>query len=115
MLPKVLFKLASNICYWFLHFQVGYATNFSADDAYNPVAYAACLHRDLRDTDAVIAHPTLPCNSRVFIYSMRTGRSVIAHVGDRGPRHAALDLAPAITHALRANGMERVLFVPMGP
>jgi len=98
------------------HAQVGIATNFSpTGDPWNPVAYASCLKRDLRDTDLVVAHPTLPCKSKVWIYNLRTKRSVVARVGDRGPRHADLDLAPATTRALRANGMERVLFAPVSP
>jgi hypothetical protein len=92
--------------------QVGVATNFSpTGDPWNPVAYAACLHRDLRPTDLIVAHPTLPCNSKVFLYNTRNGRSVIARVGDRGPRHAMVDLAPATTKALRANGWETVVMI----
>lgn len=95
--------------------QWGMATNFSHEnDPWNPVAYAACLRRDLRETDVVIAHPKLPCKSRVWIYVPRTGRSVVARVGDRGPRRAAIDLAPATTKLLKANGMEFVIFVPEG-
>ncbi len=93
---------------------IGLATNFQPiDDPFNPVAYAACLHRDLRDTDLVVAHPTLPCNSRVYIYNVRNKKSVIARVGDRGPRHALIDLAPATTKALKANGWEKVVMVPL--
>lgn len=99
-----------------LRAKVGIATNFSpTGDPWNPVAYAACLHRDLRDTDLVVAHPTLPCRSRVLIFNPRTQRSVWARVGDRGPRHAMVDLAPATTRALRANGMETVVMIPEGP
>lgn len=96
-----------------LGLQHGVATNFSHEnDPWNPVAYAACLKRDLRDTDLVVAHPTLPCKSRVFIFVPRTGRHVVARVGDRGPRRAALDLAPATSRKLKANGWEFVIFVP---
>lgn len=96
-----------------LGLQTGIATNFSHEnDPGNPVPYAACLRRDLRATDVVVAHPKLPCKSRVWIYVPRTGRSVVARVGDRGPRHAALDLGPATTKLLRANGWEYVIFVP---
>lgn len=94
---------------------VGIATNFSpSGDPWNPVPYAACLHRDLRDTDLVVAHRTLPCGSRVYLYNIRNGRAVWARVGDRGPRRAMVDLAPATTRALRANGFERVLMVAEG-
>jgi hypothetical protein len=93
---------------------VGIATNFQPlDDPGNPVPYAACLHRDLRDSDLVVAHPTLPCQSRVLLYNARTHKTVVARVGDRGPRHAMVDLAPATTRALRANGWETVLMIPM--
>lgn len=90
--------------------RAGVATNFApSGDPWNPDPHAACLRRDLRDSDLVVAHRTLPCGSRVLIYVPRTGRSVVARVGDRGPRHAMVDLAPATTRALRANGMESVL------
>src|ERR1700761_4756376 len=89
---------------------IGIATNFSQiDDPQNPDPYAACLQRDLRDTDLIIAHPTLPCNTKVWIYNLRTHRSVVVTVGDRGPRHAMVDLAPAATRALRANGEDIVI------
>ncbi len=110
-----LVKVCSKLYLLFLASRVGLATNFQPhDDPWNPVAYAACLHRDLRDSDLVVAHPTLPCGSKVFLYIARTGRSVVARVGDRGPRHALVDLAPATTRALRANGMESVLLIPVG-
>lgn len=108
-------KLLAKIYALLLAARLGLATNFQPhDDPWNPVAYAACLHRDLRETDLVVAHPTLPCGSRVLLYSPRTRRSVVARIGDRGPRHALVDLAPATTRALRANGMEMVLLIPMG-
>lgn len=94
--------------------QLGIATNFAPEgDPWNPQPHAACLHRDLRDTDLVVAHPTLPCRSRVFLYNIRNQRSVVARVGDRGPRHAMVDLAPATARALRANGWEVVLMIPI--
>ena len=109
-----LLKLYSSFIAAQLMAQVGLATNFQPkDDPFNPVSYAACLHRDLRATDLIIAHPTLPCNSRVYIYNIRNKRSVVARVGDRGPRHALIDLAPATTKALRANGWEKVVIVPL--
>lgn len=94
--------------------QAGTATNFAATgDPDNPDPHAACLHRDLTDRDLVVAHRTLPCRSKVLIYSLRTHRAVVARVGDRGPRHALVDLAPATTRALRANGWEQVLLIPL--
>lgn len=95
-----------------MHAHVGIATNFApVGDPQNPDPHAACLHRDLTDNDLVIAHPSLPCRARVWIYSLRTHRSVVARVGDRGPRHAMVDLAPAVTRKLRANGEEPVVMV----
>lgn len=96
-----------------LHSQVGIATNFAPEgDAWNPDPYAACLHRNLRETDLIVAHPTLPCGSRVFLYAPRTRRGVVARIGDRGPRHALVDLNIPVTRALRANGWETILMIP---
>lgn len=99
-------------------YNVGVATTFSAvGDEQNPVPYAACLHRDLRDaTDMIIASRDLPCQSRVLICLPRTSRCVVAKVGDRGPYgkkrngtyRAAMDLAPAVRRALKHNGYEEV-------
>jgi hypothetical protein len=99
-------------------YHVGVATTFSAvGDEQNPVAYAACLHRDLRDaTDMIIAHRDLPCNAKVLICLVRTNRCVVASVGDRGPfgkkrngtYRAAMDLAPAVRRKLKHNGYEAV-------
>src|SRR6185436_4807398 len=86
--------------------RVGIATNFSpTNDPWNPDPHAACLHRDLKETDMIIAHPTLPCKARVWIYNLRTHKSVVARVGDRGPRKAMIDLNIPVTKALKANGM----------
>lgn len=94
--------------------KIGIATTFYPEgDPWNPSAHAACLHRDLRDDDVVVAHPTLPCLSRVFLWAPRTRRGVWARVGDRGPRHALVDLAPAVARALHANGWELVLLIPV--
>lgn len=104
----------SRLAAFVMSMHAGIATNFQpVDDPWNPDAHAACLHRDLRDTDVVVAHPTLPCGSKVFLYAPRTHRSVVARIGDRGPRHAMVDLAPATTRLLRANGWEPVLMVPV--
>lgn len=102
------------ILVWISHGEVGIVTNFSATgDKWNPVPYAACLHRDLQDSDLVIANNDLPCRSEVFLYAPRTHRGVVVRVGDRGPRRAMADLAPAVTKALRANGMELVYMLPV--
>lgn len=102
------------IIMYLLHAQVGIATNFSATgDPGNPIPYAACLRRDLRDNDVIIAQKILPCKSKVFIYSLRTKRGIVATVGDRGPRKALLDANVAVTKALRLNGREAVVMVPL--
>jgi hypothetical protein len=94
--------------------RVGLATNFQpTGDPWNPNAYAVCLHRDLRNSDVVVAHPTLPCGSKVFLYVPRTHKACVAAIGDRGPRHAMVDFAPATTRLLRANGWETVIMVPL--
>lgn len=102
---------------WFLltsgwHVQLGKATTFyPAGDPWNPDPHAACLGRDLTDRDVVVAHRKLPCRSWVFLYNLRTRRGTWARVGDRGPRRAMVDLAPAAARAIRANGDELVLMV----
>lgn len=90
---------------------IGTATTFSAVDTWNPDPGLACYHgRTLNDQELVVAHPTLPCRSKVIIYNLRTRRWVQAKVGDRGPRHAAIDLSPATAKAIKSNGMETVYF-----
>ncbi len=98
----------------FLQMKAGVATTFSSiNDPGNPDNRLYCTNRVLRDGDLVVAHPKLRCGSRVLIYAPRTRRSVVATVQDRGPRHAALDMSEGTTKALRANGMENVLFVSL--
>ncbi len=96
------------------------ATNFDVPDRdpWNPRGELACAPgRQLDRVTPVVAHRTLPCGSRVLLYAPRTGRSVIATVADRGPygrnRHG-IDLSAATARALRANGEEAVLVVPLG-
>lgn len=94
--------------------QIGIATIFwTKTDPYNPVAWGACLKRDLVETDHVVAHPTLPCKSRVFIYNIRTGLSTVAIVGDRGPKNALVDLHIPVAKAIKLNGYEKVIFIPL--
>ncbi len=94
---------------------IGIATNFShQNDPYNPDPFMACYRRDLTQNDMIVAHKTLKCRSKVFIYNFRTKRGVVATVGDRGPRRAHVDLAPAVSKKLRANGMEVVYLLPIG-
>jgi rare lipoprotein A (peptidoglycan hydrolase) len=94
--------------------KVGIATTFSADDIYNPNPLLYCTNKALDDEkDIIVAHKTLPCGSKVFLYNLRTKKHVIAKVMDRGPRHAAIDLSPRTAQKLKANGMEPMLIVPL--
>lgn len=105
----MLFRAIVFLSAFFGRITFGKATNFShVGDKWNPDPHAACLHRDLTDTDMVVAHRSLPCRSRVLIVNLRNGRHVIARIGDRGPARALVDLAPAVTRRLRANGAEIV-------
>lgn len=102
--------------------RIGVATTFGspAHDPWNPRPLLACRlagehrRRDLDERrDFVVAHPTLPCRSRVLLLNLRTGRAAVAVVGDRGPRAALVDLAPRVARALHANGFERVVLIPL--
>ena len=105
------------------HVHSGVATRFSAvGDAHNPTAYAACFHRDMDDdSDRFVAHQTLPCKAKVLVCLPRPPWLCSrARVGDRGPLHAEIDLAPLVAKDLGYgrrygkhrgfNGMERVVF-----
>jgi len=48
-------------------------------------------------TDLTAAHPSLPFGSRVQVTSLRTGKSVIVRINDRGPFHGGrvIDLSEA--------------------
>jgi rare lipoprotein A (peptidoglycan hydrolase) len=97
---------------------VGLGTIFGSSrwDRGNPHSRLACLHREINDTrDLVIAHNTLPGGTRVWVYNPRTGRSAVARVADRGPRHAYADLSRAVAKRLGHNGREPVFVVPMTP
>jgi len=95
-----------------LHSKVVLATNFWAiDDPGNPDNTLGCNGKVLKDTDFVVAHKTLPCGTKVLLFNPRTNKVVIATKLDAGPKHADIDLAPAVTKALRANGAETLLMV----
>ena len=94
------------------YIKVGFATEFARPehDASNPSAHLACLGRELNEKqDVVIAHQTLPCGQRVNVCVPRTGKCVVAIVGDRGPVHALVDLAPVTARRLGFNGYETVV------
>ena len=95
---------------------VGTGTIFGSStwDKTNPHSKLACYRREIDDTkDLVIAHNTLPCGSRVWLYNPRTNMSVEAVVGDRGPRHAYADLSRQVAQRLGHNGREPILLVPL--
>ena len=95
---------------------VGLSTVFGSSrwDRHNPHSRLACFHREIDDEkDHVVAHNTLPCGTRLWVFNPRTGRSAVARVADRGPRHAAVDLSRQVAKKLGHNGMEYVLLVPL--
>src|SRR5438094_2957621 len=95
---------------------VGTATIFGSSewDRSNPVSRLACLHREIDDKkDFVIAHNTLPCRTKVWIFNPRTGLSTMAEVADRGPLHAYADLSRPVAKAIALNGREPILLVPL--
>jgi hypothetical protein len=111
----MIIKTIISLWYILTHGSVGIATIFSSNDAWNPNAQLACFSRDINDeVDVVVAHPTLPCRSKVWLYNLRTKRSAVAIVADRGPRRAMIDTSPLLARMLRLNGLEHVLMVPLG-
>ena len=82
-------------------------------DRSNPHSRLACYHREISDRDLVVAHNTLPCGSRVWIFNPRTGKSVVASVGDRGPKHAYVDMSREVAARIAHNGRELVYLVAL--
>lgn len=98
--------------YLIVNFHIGIGTNFSPNDIYNPQPELACRPgHDLNYIDLVVAHKKLPCGSKIFLYNFRNKRYTLATVLDRGPKHASIDLGPAVTKALRSNGEELVFYI----
>ena len=56
------------------------------------------------------AHRTLPFGSRVTVTDLRSGRSIVVRINDRGPfiRGRVIDLTPAGARALGFNGLAPV-------
>ena len=103
----------------------GIATVFSSNDYYNPDNRTACHpYKKLDDGALVIAHRTLPCNTKVVICNKRTNLCTTARVVDRGPygitydgktyQHTSIvDITHAVQRKIRHNGFEDVtLFAP---
>ena len=82
-------------------------------DRNNPHSRLACYHREISDRDMLVAHNTLACGTRVWLFNPRTGRSTVAVVGDRGPLHAYVDLSRAVAGRLAHNGKEPILLVKL--
>jgi hypothetical protein len=116
--PKVDYNIDAYI-------DVGIATTFSSDDLYNPNNITACYpHKKLDDNALVIAHRSLPCNTKVVICNKRTDICTSARVVDRGPygltstraglRHTSIvDMTMGVAKKIHHNGFEEVvLFAP---
>jgi rare lipoprotein A len=56
------------------------------------------------------AHRTLPFGTRVLVTNVKTGRSVIVRINDRGPYIGGriIDLTPAGAKAIGSNGLAQV-------
>jgi rare lipoprotein A len=56
------------------------------------------------------AHRTLPFGTRVRVTDLRTGRSIVVRINDRGPyvRGRIIDLSPAARRALGIGGLAQV-------
>lgn len=44
-----------------------------------------CIYRLVKPTDNLIAHRTLPCGTKVRLTNLRTGKTTVSYVGERGP------------------------------
>ncbi len=97
--------------------QTGLGTVFGSShrDPHNPNSHLACTHEELDEGTLVVAHNALPCWTQVWLYNPRTGKGTVATVLDRGPRHALIDMTPAVAAAIGHNGKETVLIVPLPP
>lgn len=76
--------------------EIGYSTQFAQVD---PVTGerdkhaggpSPCIRRLVLPTDNLIAHRTLPCGTKVRLTNIRTGRTTISKVGERGPYGACI-------------------------
>ncbi len=62
------------------------------------------------------AHRTLPFGTRVLIRNVRTGRTVVVRINDRGPyvRGRVIDVTPAAARALGFSGLAPVTLTVLG-
>jgi rare lipoprotein A len=82
--------------------QIGIASVYSGERTANgEYAHASAL---------TAAHRTLPFGTRVEVTNVRTGRSVVVRINDRGPfiRGRIIDLTPAGARAIGFSGLASV-------
>ena len=61
------------------------ATIFGYEDDPHAGGEAVCVYRNVRDTELGIAHRTLPCGTRVYLFNPANKTGSFAKVIDRGP------------------------------
>ncbi len=66
----------------------------------------------MKPTDLIAAHRTLPFGSKVRVVSLRTHKSVIVTIADRGPfvKGRKLDLSKRAAKAIGIDGIGRVRY-----
>lgn len=70
----------------FLSFQICLSTQFGhKGDGYGGRTPTVLYNRPVSSADVGIAHRSLPMGARVLVTNLRTGKSVVATVIDRGP------------------------------
>ncbi len=103
----------------------GMSTQFYEIDEYNPNPSLAC-GGSLKDTMRVVAHRTLPCNTRLTICNKDLTKCTEAVVKDRGPYgckvkvnkdcviyKSEIDLSKQTSIDIRHSGMEPVFYFGM--
>lgn len=93
--------------------QIGIATTFWNQDVYNPNPKLYCTNKNIDDKQLIAAHPKLPCGTKVLVYNIRNGKSVLVTILDRGPRHAKIDLSIGASKVIESNGKEDIIMVPL--
>lgn len=97
----------------FLKLQIGIGTTFWGNgDVYNPNPKLYCTNKIMDDGQLIAAHPYLKCGSKAMVYNIRTKKSVVVTIQDRGPRKAKIDLSIGASKAIKLNGKEMVMIFP---
>lgn len=71
--------------------EIGYSTQFAQVNRTtgkrdkHAGGASPCIRRLVRPTDNLIAHRTLPCGTKVRLTNLRTGKTTMTKVGERGP------------------------------